>query len=309
MESVPCNLCGNTNYERVYLAHDWQFDQSEVQASIVRCSECGLLYQNPRPDSTEMSKYYPPDYDLYHVDQKIKKSSWLMRRAMQYGIDKRCRMVTREKSAGALLDLGCATGVFLTNMRRFPGWEVYGVEPSEYAVQVARETHGLNVFCGSLEEAAFQENQFDVVTLWDVLEHLPDPDASLRELHRILKPGGILVLRVPNIESWDARIFGQYWAGLEPPRHYYIFSPRTLGQLLAKNGFEVKHMGCEIGSYPTFVLSLTFWMTGRAWSPQLRNLVSKVFYHPIARIVSAPVFYLAGLGKKGPLLLAVVSRR
>ena len=101
--------------------------------------------------------------------------------------------------------------------------EAYGVEPDEYSSRIAIEKYHLNVFHGNLDQASYSTSSFDAITLWDVLEHLPDPSSTLQEIKGFLKPDGILVLRVPNYDSCDARLFGFAWSGLDVPRHFMSF--------------------------------------------------------------------------------------
>lgn len=308
METVKCNLCNHHEARLLFEVPDWQLNRPKILARLVKCSNCGLIYQNPRPTEAEISQLYPPEYENFTVEEDQKRSSRLMRQVMQYGINKRRRVVLREKTGGSLLDVGCATGIFLETMRDAPGWQLKGVEISEHAASIAREQKKLDVISGTLEQTRFADGQFDVVTLWDVLEHLHDPAGSLREIFRILKPGGVIVFRVPNGGSLDARLFGPYWAGLEPPRHLFIFDRKTLTAFLSNAGFTKIQMSCEIGSYPTFVLSLRFWMAGRSIPAGKRERISRILYSPFARAITVPLFFLIGLFKKGPLL-TVTARR
>lgn len=308
METVNCNLCNHDEARLFYELPDWQINRPGIVARLVKCQNCGLIYQNPRPTEAEIDQLYPPEYENFTVDEDQKKSSRLMRQVMQYGINKRRRAVLREKTGGSLLDVGCATGIFLETMRAAQGWNLKGIEISEHAARIAREQKQLDVTTGTLEQAGFADGQFDVVTLWDVLEHLHDPAGSLREIYRILKPGGVIVFRIPNGGSLDARLFGPYWAGLEPPRHLFVFDQKTLTVFLSNAGLTIKRMSCEIGSYPTFVLSLRFWMTGKGVPPERRERISRFLYSPFARAITVPLFYLIGLFKKGPLL-TVTARR
>jgi ubiquinone/menaquinone biosynthesis C-methylase UbiE len=263
MESVSCNLCGSDERIPIYHLPDYLLERPDILTVLVKCNRCGLIYQNPRPTIDDIGVHYPPEYDSYNTVPNRVKNSWLMSKAIQYGINKRCRIVQENRKGGSILDIGCATGEFLNGMRRYPTWETYGVEISPFASSVARERFGLEVFTGILEEAAYPDEFFDAITLWDVFEHLHDPTNTLREIYRILKPEGVLIIRVPNVNSWDASIFGQYWAGLDAPRHLFVFTPTTLSELLTKCGFKIKRTECRIGSYPTFVLSLRFWMVGK----------------------------------------------
>lgn len=126
-------------------------------------------------------------------------------------------------------------------MRRF-GWEVVGVEPDEKAVQFAHEKFSLKIFHGVLEEANFQENSFDAVTLNHVIEHVPDPVKLLRECWRVLKPNGKLILVTPNIKSLGHRVFGKNWRGLEVPRHLFIFSRQSLRTCAELAGVKIQEL-------------------------------------------------------------------
>ncbi len=227
---------------------------------------------------------------------------------MEYGIQKRVRFVTRHVKGGRLLDIGCATGLFLNGFSRAPGWALNGVEINRIAAQEARERYGLEVFTGTLEAAEFPDAHFTAVTMWDVLEHLHDPAGTLREIHRILAPEGVLVLRVPNHDSWDQRIFKEHWAGLDSPRHLYVYDPTTIRRLLQQSGFSIRAISGKIGSYPTFVLSVRFWLVANRTRPETRNRIMKMLYHPIARLISAPFFYLAGLGLRSPLMVVTAAK-
>ncbi len=309
MESVACNLCGSQEAAPLYQVSDYMFERPQVTAVLVRCLRCGLVYQNPRPTLAEMDQHYLPEYDLYSPPEETRSSSLkdrLMDLAIQYGMRKRASFVTRYKSGGRWLDVGCAAGVFLHRFQRAqaPGaWELHGVEPNPQAAEVARSRYGLQVITGTLEQAAYPDASFDVVTLWDVLEHLHDPLDSLNEIRRILKPGGVLALRVPNLDSWDAHLFGRYWAGLEPPRHLYVFAPATLTRLLEKAGFQVSQVSTRVGSYPTFVLSLQFWLYGHGVSRARRQAVARLLYHPLARLASSPLFFVSSILQRGPQMV------
>ena len=309
MESVCCNLCSSTRTSLLYDLSDLLLERGEVRTKLVKCLDCGLVYQNPRPTLEEIAVHYPPEYESYLPEPDQNKTSWLLDKAVQYGIDKRCRFVTRHKNQGALLDVGCATGVFLRGMRRHPGWELHGVEISPHAAQIAQKKYGLNVFTGTLEQAAFPDNFFDAVTLWDVLEHLHDPRSSLEEIRRILKPDGILILRVPNGGSWDAKLFGPNWAGLDAPRHLFVYNQETLLEILKITGFQAEQLSCKIGSYPTFVLSLRFWLVSKGASKIFRDKLTKILYHPVTRLATAPLFFAGSLGLRGPLLIVTARKK
>jgi predicted SAM-dependent methyltransferase len=188
-------------------------------------------------------------------------------------------------------------------MRSAGPWSVFGVEINQRVAFQAREHYGLEILPVALEEASFAPNSFDAVTMWDVLEHVHDPAATLNEIHRILKPGGVLVVRVPNLDSWDAALFGDYWAGLDAPRHLYVYTPETLSRTLNQSGFHVVEHSAQIGGYVTFALSVRFWMTAHEISPKVGAFVTRALYNPLSRLLSAPIFYIPSLLRKGPLLV------
>ena len=140
---------------------------------------------------------------------------------------------------GSILDVGCATGFFL-ELARQEGWETKGVEASEFACEYAREKLGLEVIRSNLINARFEEQSFDVVTMWDVIEHLLDPRSELLEVNRILRMGGILGIITPDIEALIPRVMGKNWLELRRvPAHLSFFSVRTLRQFLNRTGFEL----------------------------------------------------------------------
>ncbi len=314
METVACNLCGCTEYRHYATIPDLLLERLDVTATLVQCTDCGLVYQNPRPTLSEMGQHYPSDYEPYadtsptNTTTRMSGKNWLVQKAIAYGIHKRCRFVTRHKTGGSLLDVGCATGTFLLGMQQDPNWETVGVELSDEVAEFARTHNNLDVFTGTLEEANFPDEQFDAVTMWDVLEHLHDPEASMREIHRILKPDGIVVMRVPNLHSWDAVVFGNNWAGLDAPRHLYVFTPTTLNALLAKSGYEFISNSSAIGGYVTFALSVRFWLTARGASPKVKRTTRKILYNPIARLISVPVFYIPSVLRRGPMIVTTARK-
>lgn len=308
MEKVVCNLCGSDKYEVVYAnLPDRLLQRREVTSTLVRCLCCGLIYQNPRPTLKEIGQHYPPEYEAYHYHSELNHQSTLSRWAAEYGIAKRRRYVTRYKRLGTLLDVGCGTGLFLKGMKQSGCWELWGIEPSMQAAEVARQL-GFRVFTATLQEVDLPEQYFDVVTLWDVIEHLHDPASALRQIANVLKPDGILVIRTPNFESWEARLFGPYWSGLEPPRHLFVFTPRTLEAMLAKTGFRILHRDCRSGGYMVFVRSVQFRLADTALGAQQKDVLIKVLRHPLMRTLTAPLFTFSSLGLRGAQVVVVASR-
>lgn len=289
MEFVRCNLCGSDRYTIHLVRGDLNlFIEGEFH--LVRCTDCGLVYLNPRPSLDEIASLYLDDYDQFNIAVQDEPSC-LARLDRRYGLRKRCRAILRYKRRGRLLDVGCATGDFLDMMREYPGWEVYGVELSKSASEYARNRLGLAVKTGILEDVDFPERYFDVVTLWNVLEHLPDPLGACQKIHSLLRPEGLLIFDTPNLDSLDARLFGPYWIGYELPRHLYVFSYRTLRALSEKAGFRIVNMRCLYGSHAAAASSIRFWLRARKRDARWLESVELVLFGRMLRLLALPYFF------------------
>lgn len=300
METVACNLCGSSQQELLWRGEDWMLGYPG-QFAMVRCIKCRLIFLNPRPARGEMGLYYPDEYEPFRRAARALKSPMndLVQRVK---LLPRVRIVCRTMEGGRLLDVGCAAGGFLREMDRTGKWDVRGVEPNAHMARFAREELGLDVFSGRLPEAGFSDETFDVVTMWDVLEHVYDPQATLMEVRRILRPGGVFIASVPNANSVDAELFGRYWVGLDFPRHLYVFSESTLAALLKKARLRPERFFCFYGRYTTFALSLSLWLNAKihdqAWQRRLRALLLL----PIFRYLTMPYFLVLDALKLGAIV-------
>jgi 2-polyprenyl-3-methyl-5-hydroxy-6-metoxy-1,4-benzoquinol methylase len=301
VKSANCNFCGADDTQPLYTLRDWQLNLPG-EFLLVKCRVCGLMYLNPQPEWSELIKHYPDEYAPYARKAGMSEAAY-HRWSERYGMQRRCRAIARFRSAGCLLDVGCATGQFLDEMRQH-GWEPFGVEPVAAAATFAREHFGINVFEGTVEEAHFPEDMFDVITFWDVLEHVVDPKLTLQEVYRILKPDGWLVVQVPEPQSWQARLFGRYWAGFDAPRHLFAFPQRTFRRQLAKLGFDMVTQQALEGGSSIFWRSLHAWRDGEMQDKVLRPLGGS----PVAYRVTAPLFIALRLLGLGPSI-AYFSRK
>lgn len=236
-ESVKCGLCGRDDYDIRVRPVNLQFDpQSVFSASggirgtqqIVRCRQCGLMYVNPRVKTSCVFEAYRAAVDELYVSQEEGRKQTFSRAF---------RLIERYMSGpGKILDIGAAGGFFL-QVAKEKGWEPYGVEPSRWMAEWGNKRFKVNIKPGLLCEAAFPDNFFDVITMWDVLEHTPDPLAELVEARRILKDGGIIIINFPDIGSWPAILAGSKWWFLLSV-HLYYFSVDTIASMLKKAGFS-----------------------------------------------------------------------
>lgn len=221
------------------------------------------------------------------------------------GLRARCQMILRYKQRGDLLDLGCATGDFLAVMRSYAGWRVRGLEPHAGAARQARERYGLRVDEGGAETLPYAPGSFDVVTMWDVLEHVRDPIRTLRRVYEILRPAGLVVLSLPNRDSWDAVLFGRYWAGLDIPRHFSIFSPRHIAQALESSGFSSMDIVNLSGSFHAFALSARHGIEGRSPISRVRRTAADAIDSLPFQVVTYPYFQLVKRLKKATGMIVI----
>jgi SAM-dependent methyltransferase len=285
-----CPVCGNSSSLLIFEGKDRLHNKQGV-FSVNACKSCGLYYLNPHPDSIEINEYYPESYICYQTAVEDEPSR-IRRLDRKYGLYKRYRQIIRRvPKPGYILDIGCATGLFLNSMK-LKGWKVYGIEPSPLAAQYAQQRFGLDVVQDSFESAGLDNNIFDVVTLWDVFEHVSNPLQTIQKIWDVLKPGGLLVINLPNPESWDRYMFGKYWAGWDVPRHYQLFTRKLLVEYLERAGFKVLEVQSFTGSHGVLVLNIQFWLAD--WKgPEIikKNLIPIVRSIP-ARVVTYPFFWL-----------------
>jgi len=240
-EEVACNLCGSREYTVKYrvspTADDVDFTEMYSSSSgvigkdrLVKCANCGLIYVSPRLRKQVILDGYAAGNDENYISQS---------RGRIETFQKGLRFVEKFKPGrGRILDVGAAAGFFL-KVAGENGWEAYGVEPSAWLAEYGRRQFQVNLQPGTLKDGNFSDEFFDAVTLWDVLEHTTDPLAELREVHRILKRGGVVVINYPNIGSLMARLAGKRWWFILSV-HLFYFTPKTIAAMLEKAGFEVE---------------------------------------------------------------------
>ena len=205
--------------------------------SVRQCCRCGLGITCPQPSEDELVRLYQSEY--YRTNRPVRQN--VLVRLGRYLVGRVLEghePLIGSPQPGRILDIGCGNGEFLRRMSE-QGWETYGTDSSPAAVQLARG-FAKDVRLAGASEPVFDDRQFDVVTMFNVFEHVPDPIETLAEVRRILKDDGILVLEVPNIRSLSFRIVGKNWIGLDVPRHLFHYSPKSLTALAEANGFQVE---------------------------------------------------------------------
>jgi len=235
-----CFICEATEHEEVFKGPYFRGDHQLF--SVKRCKNCGFWFTSPRPQAgPELTKYYETEDYVSHTEQSKTLTDKLYMLVRKWALTNKLAIINREqKNKGALLDYGAGTGAFLEVAQK-DGWITTGVEPSNLARQQA-ERKNVSLFSPDNPKSFAKNNHYSAITLWHVLEHLPDLNQSLQNFHNWLKPGGTLVIAVPNHESFDAKKYKENWAALDLPLHLYHFSKSDIRALAQKHYFEVRRI-------------------------------------------------------------------
>jgi SAM-dependent methyltransferase len=219
-------LCGESKSNKLISIPPFQY---------VQCKKCNLVYLNPRPKQDSLERIYLGDTDKA---TDISKDPTGEQELYFFRFSDRLKDIGRLKEKGRILDIGSSWGHFL-HVAKTNGWDAYGVDPSLAQAEHARRKFGLNVFMGQLKGAGFPSRNFDVITLWHVLEHIPSPFEEIAEIKRVLKTDGLLAVEIPSVRRLKDDINKQKFSLTRPPLHLFYYSISTLTLLLEKAGFRV----------------------------------------------------------------------
>lgn len=228
------------------------YSVSGEEFELLLDEELQLLKTHPQPVPEKLGSYYESDDYISHTDGKRSLFERLYHTVKQKALRDKIKLVQEfQPKKGKLLDIGAGTGDFLVMAQR-NGWDIIGLEPSPKAKGIA-QAKGVN-FLESLSQ--MPDYSADAITMWHVLEHVPDVEAQITELKRILKPDGVLIVAVPNFKSFDAQHYGKYWAAYDVPRHLWHFSKTAIKSLFGKQGMElVKVLPMKFDSFYVSLLS------------------------------------------------------
>ncbi len=297
----PCIWCRAQDFDLVFQGPD-RLNRIPGEFCLVQCKNCRTYLQNPLMPWSDLKTYYPEDYISYRFTHPCrplsdkKWTAWLFRlngKIKSFGNLKRRRLIERFQPGGRLLEVGCGTGAFLRELKRFSRWDLYAVEPNEAAARYTRNTLEIPVHVGKFEDVSHHEESLDAVVMWCVLEHLEDPLADIRRASFFLKRKGILAFTVPNPEAWDARLFGRFWSGWDLPRHLHIFPRKVIRDILVKNGFQILTEKCIAGSYSQLRHNLDFW--SQSWEqsmPWLSKTFKRTYDSLFSRLLLFPFLWM-----------------
>ena len=222
-ETIDCPVCDGTSFQPLF---------EKKGEPFVRCRDCGLVLINPRPVFGVIAE----TYDAAYTDGYIRKAPKKRARCQRWVR----RMQSRHQARGRWLDVGCSAG-FVVEAAAQAGFEAHGVELEAAAVEFGRQELGLaNLACGTLEAQAYPAAHFDVISMYDVIEHVPDLNATVAELTRVLHPRGVIEIRTPDVGHWTTPRALDTWREIKPSEHLYYFDRSTLPRLFARHGLRVR---------------------------------------------------------------------
>lgn len=293
-----CELCGSDRFEEIYRKIDcgytWQ---------LMRCQECGLVSLFPRLPADEVLKLYSSE-SKYHEDLIESTDVKHIKRA-EYQV----KILRNFCSNGKVLDIGCSTGIFLHYAKQC-GYEVVGVDVNPNTSAYARDELGLNVFTGMLYQAAFNNKEFDIVTLWDVLEHDLNPKALLSQIYKILKPKGFLFISCPNIEGLFPKLTYKLiykttkrWEFPTIPHHIYEFTPGSMTLMLQETGLSVINF---------LSTSIPQWIYLKGFRPRKEHCwklkVFKLSAFILYKFLFTTIYPVASLLRKGNAFITIARK-
>lgn len=232
-----CPSCGSSEISNVLSAKDYTV--SSEQFEVWHCATCELRFTQEIPVEEEVGAYYQSEEYISHSNTSKGLVNRLYQTVRNITLKQKRDWVQKVsgKQDGRILDIGCGTGEFLSTMKS-AGWKTLGLEPDDGARSQAQSNHGLEV---KEQDHLFQisDANFDIVSMWHVLEHVHRLHPYLDQIHKVLDPNGKLIIAVPNYQSKDADIYQEHWAAYDVPRHLYHFSPKSMEMLLNSHGFEL----------------------------------------------------------------------
>lgn len=309
LETVACEVCGSADSDFLYSKKD-KFQIEDTAFQVVACRQCGLTYINPRPPVSEIGKFYPEHYQWKEETGEEAPLGFAAKLEKFYRFHQLGTEIKRMQKNGCkfpakVLDIGCGTGDRLEFLRQL-GCDCSGVELSDQALH-AQKHFKLNVYQGQLQDACYEDNSFDIVMMYNVLEHVHKPREVLKEIRRILKPGGTLIVEVPNNECFQAKLFKARWAAVDVPRDLYYYDAKTLTRLLKETGFETQKVVYDTDYWhpPTLVISLfpnldpqLIWAKDKSYG---NTMLSRIFWG-FWTLVLAPLAFIENKLGRGALM-------
>jgi SAM-dependent methyltransferase len=307
-----CLVCGASAFSTIARGRDYELQTCINLWEFRLCGECGHVQLDPRPATAALPVIYPPHYYAYDMEKSVGRVALAGKAFLDR--QKFARILGfLGREPAAYLDIGCGDLKYLDLMRasRVPPNQLYGLELDERVVARAQE-RGYRVYAERVEVAtSIPTGAVDLTTMFHVIEHVADPGAVIRKIAGWLTPGGVLALETPNFDSLDARIFrSQYWGGYHIPRHWHIFSRRSLTILLERNGFQVEAVSYQTGhSFWLYSLHHAIRYNRMLPMPRLAKVFDPLKSLPMLVLVTAFDTVRAKIGFKTSAMLFIARRK
>ena len=230
-----CPLCLNKNLAKKL--HCIDHTASKEKFTIVSCETCGFTFTNPRPKDDVLGDYYKSDMYISHTNSNKGFFSWMYQTVRKRTIKTKLSLLKSVTTFGRHLDIGCGTGEFLNACKK-AGFKSQGVEPAKLAREQAITNYDLSVSKDTNLDQ-FKDGKFDSISMWHVLEHVPNLTTTITDLKRIINKNGKVIIAVPNYKSWDSSYYCEFWAAWDVPIHLWHFSKETIELLFNKNGLKL----------------------------------------------------------------------
>ena len=231
-----CPVCSGNSLDKLLECND--FTTSKENFTIVSCGTCDFTFTNPRPLNENLGNYYKSDMYISHTNNSKGLFNWLYQTIRNYAVGIKVALLKSITKEGAHLDIGCGTGEFL-NACKNAGYSTKGIEPSELARTQAKNNYNL-VVSDNTDLTQFSEEEFDSISMWHVLEHIPNLNETISQFQKILKPNGKIIIAVPNYKSWDASYYKEFWAAWDVPIHLWHFSKSTIEKIFKNHEFSLR---------------------------------------------------------------------
>jgi len=320
-DQQKCTNCGESEFIPIFDAHD--FDTGIEKFSLRRCAKCGIVHTAPILEEEKLGRYYKQVYygkgnrkfstliEFWTIYSNLRLAKLIINNSHKY--------TPADGKHSRVLDIGCGRGNLLKAFSDL-GYECHGVERTEFPNDV--HDSSITIHRQSLSDIGFEDNYFDIVVLWHVLEHLPMPDGTIHEISRILSDSGILVIAVPNFGSFQSRIFRKHWFHLDLPRHLYHYERESLTDLLKRNRFKLYQLDTRSIDQSVFgfiqsTLNGIFRFSSNSFYEQLKLpwLQRKLSFYPqlLLGILISPLslidYFFSSLMRKGSCLIVTAGKR
>lgn len=319
-KTIKCPICDNQQTDELFKARD-RLAIGDTIFGIRKCGNCQTVFTFPVLGYEEVKKFYPEHYfwkEDYRSKNKfinlIKKLDGLYFRFLYNREINRLIKFTGENKQTNLLDIGCGDGLRLEILKKNGYSNCSGVEFLENEAIYAKDVKKLRVLNTTFDEFNCEKNSFDAITLYNVFEHFNNPIESLKKMKEILKPGGWLVMEIPNFDSLQMKLFKARWVDFDVPRHYFYYTKKTISNILAKNGFLIKNIDWTQNFFHPFswVFSFPSMDPEIAWRNEEKNkqtIFPRIWWGILLLFSILPNAIETILGKGGHMTIYAINQK